>query len=412
MYDTLSISVYCDTLSIIIFYTLICKCILMLLEYEELSHTENDYIYEKINMDYLKYNLMYNNDLSISKTDKIDILDNFLMQNKYKKDSTTAIIVKPQSLNKSYIEYFIFQKHGTFYASINGKMAEAFNSYDEFCFWNEYYNGARSRNGNDNNFSLDDPKIYDVCWTINENEYITTDAQINFISWLYYSGLYDYLMQNIDIKKHILDEMNTKMLLTGNNFLKYQLFLNEYNYGSTEDEAEEAEEAEEDEEDPNADPEDDADPEAEEEDDADPKAEADPEAEEEDDADPDAEEAEEDPEDEEAEDEEDDADPEAEEEEDDADPEAEEAEDEEDDADPEAEVDPEAEAEVDPEAEAEAEDEDEDIQNNIDDLYINKFKFAALQNLTLSLITISYNIYDKIKQYIIQETRELFHSLF
>ena len=39
--------------------------------------------------------------------------------------------------------------------------------------------------------------------------------------------LYDYLMENPDIKKRILDEMNEKKLLCGHHFLRYILFITE-----------------------------------------------------------------------------------------------------------------------------------------------------------------------------------------
>ena len=80
--------------------------------------------------------------------------------------------------------------------------------------------------------NLDETISPDIQIQIGENKYELTEEKLNFIQWLYYIGLYDYLtdINNIDIKYDILTEMNKLGLLTGNLFLQYQLFLCDYEY--------------------------------------------------------------------------------------------------------------------------------------------------------------------------------------
>ena len=80
--------------------------------------------------------------------------------------------------------------------------------------------------------NLDETTIPDIQIHIGENKYELTEEKLNFIQWLYYIGLYDYLtdINNIDIKYDILNEMNELGLLSGNVFLRYQLFLCDYEY--------------------------------------------------------------------------------------------------------------------------------------------------------------------------------------
>jgi len=80
--------------------------------------------------------------------------------------------------------------------------------------------------------NLDETTIPDIQIHIGENKYELKEEKLNFIQWLYYIGLYDYLtdINNIDIKYDILNEMNELGLLSGNVFLRYQLFLCDYEY--------------------------------------------------------------------------------------------------------------------------------------------------------------------------------------
>ena len=114
--------------------------------------------------------------------------------------------------------YFIFSKCGIFYASVNDGDIEPFNSFEEYKFWENKLGGKR-------NFSIDKSMSINLKFTINEHKYETNIAHLNFVSWIYYSGLYDYLMNENTIKKAILLEMNEKKLLTNNVFVKCLLYL-------------------------------------------------------------------------------------------------------------------------------------------------------------------------------------------
>ena len=139
-------------------------------------------------------------------------------------------LLNVNSINRCYILYYIFQKRGTYYTSndidnYNDACNDACNAYDEYAFWKNNF-------GNGKEFNLDETAtptntILLVDGNI-EREFSITYAQINFISWLYYSGLYDYLMDNLDVKRRILDEMNEKKLFAGNMFLQYILFTTRY----------------------------------------------------------------------------------------------------------------------------------------------------------------------------------------
>ena len=82
------------------------------------------------------------------------------------------------------------------------------------------------------NLDLDETSIPDIQIQIGDTNYELTVKQLNFIQWIYYIGLYDYLIdiKNSDIKYDILNEMNELSLLSGNLFLRYQLFLCDYEY--------------------------------------------------------------------------------------------------------------------------------------------------------------------------------------
>lgn len=98
---------------------------------------------------------------------------------------------------------------------------ETYNSYD---LYNKIINKL--------NLDLDESSIPDIQIQIGDNNYELTGEKLNFIQWIYYIGLYDYLIDinNIDIKYDILNEMDELSLLTGNLFLRYQLFLCDYEY--------------------------------------------------------------------------------------------------------------------------------------------------------------------------------------
>ena len=86
---------------------------------------------------------------------------------------------------------------------------------------------ALAREPSQGNFSLDKSLEMNTICHIGSKEYIINEGHLNMISWLYYSGLYDYVTTTIELKYKILKEMFNDNLLTGNLFLRYQLFLQE-----------------------------------------------------------------------------------------------------------------------------------------------------------------------------------------
>jgi len=136
------------------------------------------------------------------------------------------------SLNRCYILYFIFKRKGDFKTTNyqnknttnNTIIEKEYNSY-------ELYNKMiENTNLTKEDFNLDETIEPDICINIGNNKYTITMAQLRFIQWIYTIGLYDYLMNNSNIKYDILNEMNEQNLLSGNLFLLYQLFLCDYEY--------------------------------------------------------------------------------------------------------------------------------------------------------------------------------------
>jgi hypothetical protein len=124
------------------------------------------------------------------------------------------------SIDRCYILYFIFKKHDECQIINTDDKLINVNSYNEFKIRENTYGKS--------NFNLDETLEPNIKFTFNDTEYNVNFAHINVISWLYYSGIYDYLFFNECIKYEILNEMNKLKLLYGNLFLKYQIFLLKY----------------------------------------------------------------------------------------------------------------------------------------------------------------------------------------
>jgi len=126
------------------------------------------------------------------------------------------------SLDRCYILYFIFKKKGNFVSSfINGEKKK-YNSYDLFNKFREHYNLEHRE------FTLDDTQIPNTIITIGDEEHYLTKYQLLFIQWLYYTGLYNYLTTNINLKYKLLNEMNEEGVFISNIFLRYHMFLCDY----------------------------------------------------------------------------------------------------------------------------------------------------------------------------------------
>lgn len=126
------------------------------------------------------------------------------------------------SLDRCYILYFIFKKKGHFISSLISGEKKKYNSYDLFNKIREHYNLERSE------FTLDDTAIPDTIITIGEENHYLTKSQLLFIQWIYYIGLYDYLTTNMNLKYKILNEMNEEGIFISNVFLRYHMFLCDY----------------------------------------------------------------------------------------------------------------------------------------------------------------------------------------
>jgi len=148
-----------------------------------------------------------------------NVFDDETVDVKVKKNLTSLLDIN--SLERHYILYYIFKKRGAFYDGVSN-----INTY-------AYYNSVANEWSNiyfaDGNLTLkmnlDESLENDYQIVINDLICNCNVAHVRFLSWLYYSGIYDYLMYNQDIKTRVLNDMNTKKLLTGNLFLKYQLSL-------------------------------------------------------------------------------------------------------------------------------------------------------------------------------------------
>jgi len=131
------------------------------------------------------------------------------------------------SINRCYLLYYIFKRKGDFKTLIinnktNKPELNTYNTYNLFTIVKDNYNLSSGE------FNLDETQSPDTIITIGNETHTLTLAQLKFIQWIYYTGIYDYLMNNNNIKYDILNEMNEKNLLGGNLFLRYQLFLCQY----------------------------------------------------------------------------------------------------------------------------------------------------------------------------------------
>lgn len=132
-----------------------------------------------------------------------------------------AHLLDINSLNRHYILYYIF------------KMNNGFNYRQIARVWDtiEYCEGA---------MTLDETLECNHQLVIGNTVRDCNISHVRFLSWIYYSGIWDFLIgcnnsdsdsdsysnsEYLKLKKDVLDIMNSQNLLTGNLFLKYQLYL-------------------------------------------------------------------------------------------------------------------------------------------------------------------------------------------
>ena len=118
-----------------------------------------------------------------------------------KKQSILDNLLSMKSLERPYILYYLFEKC-------------------DFKQYEEYYTKS--------NFNLDETLELDTTFAIGDKQYNVNMGNLKFIAWVYYSGLYDFLMNDDKLKYEILSEMNSNGLLSGNVFLRYQMFMLDY----------------------------------------------------------------------------------------------------------------------------------------------------------------------------------------
>ena len=148
-----------------------------------------------------------------------NVFEDETIDKQVKKDLTSLLDIN--SLERYYILYYIFKKRGAF--------NDGESDINTYAYYKTVVNDWRNiyfPNDNMNLImSLDDSLENDYQIVIDNLIYDCNMAHIRFLSWLYYSGIYSYLVDRQDIKKTVLNDMNTKTLLKGNLFLKYQLYL-------------------------------------------------------------------------------------------------------------------------------------------------------------------------------------------
>ena len=188
-----------NTIAYIMFYG-ICAHMCSILMYKQSKHiaeTQDDNTninkYFKINNTLLMCHMVSNNSAYSF------IEDNTIPDEK--KQSILDKLLSMKSLERPYILYYLFK-------------------YCDFKQYEEYYTKS--------NFNLDETLELDTTFAIGDKQYNVNMGNLKFIAWVYYSGLYDFLIDNDKLKYEILTEMNSNGLLSGNVFLRYQLFSQEY----------------------------------------------------------------------------------------------------------------------------------------------------------------------------------------
>ena len=154
-----------------------------------------------------------------------------------KKQEIVSNMLSTKTVERALVLYYIFIFKGNYTVKrkeivknglgedIEEEIIEEYNSFKEFNNMDSIIENQNTDYDTYNLFNLDETLLPDTKIKIGEKEYNINQAHLNFISWLYSSGIYEYLTTNDDIKFNILDEMNEQKLLRGNVFLRYQLQL-------------------------------------------------------------------------------------------------------------------------------------------------------------------------------------------
>jgi len=152
-----------------------------------------------------------------------------------KQQSIIENMLSSKTLERALVLYYIFKIKGNYkiiYRIKNDSQNEfilEYNSFKEFenlkNIINDYLKIETLGNIIINEPSLDETLEPNTEIKIGKKEYKINSSHLMFISWLYNSGIYEYVTENDEIKMSILKEMNDEKLLRGNLFLRYQLLI-------------------------------------------------------------------------------------------------------------------------------------------------------------------------------------------
>ena len=212
---------------------------------EQNDKMKSNYIYQSSSSSFFKKSRAKNYDESLENN-----VNNIKDEEKYNElpfinlserlDSSLIEVIKnmlsSKSLERVLVIYYIFVKKGNYKVKTeNADSFEEYNSYLEFNKYDDYFAIKQKIADLDDSeyvyepyevnklFNLDNSLDANKKFFIGEKEYNINEGHFNMISWVYYSGLYEYLTTNLEVKNKVLKEMNENKLLTGNLFLRYQM---------------------------------------------------------------------------------------------------------------------------------------------------------------------------------------------
>lgn len=140
-------------------------------------------------------------------------IDNETIDNETKKKLIGLLDIN--SLDRHYILYYIFK--------MEGKTDKIANTLTQYRMVSKLW---KSIDVLDENVINLDETLESNMQIVIDNDIIDCNiAHIRFLSWIYNSGIYNYLIDNNELKMQVLSEMNSNGYLKGNLFLKYQLYL-------------------------------------------------------------------------------------------------------------------------------------------------------------------------------------------
>ena len=146
-----------------------------------------------------------------------------------KKQEVIENMLSTKTLERALVIYYIFIKKGNYKIIIKNEETNeySFKEYNSYLEFKKYEDSQKHKETEGSIPSLDNSLEADTKFVIGEKEYNINEGILKMISWIYYSGLYEYLTTNIELKYKILKDMYNDNLLTSNLFLRYQLFLQE-----------------------------------------------------------------------------------------------------------------------------------------------------------------------------------------